>query len=105
MAKTKDVSEAIEDFKVIKIHAKKRSPSLKRVDLTRKSYKNKTINSQYYVNNLHVDGAMRIDSQYSWGKDIKIVSAIYTSVASSDHLAQIYTMTTPASIHKSISPK
>ena len=31
--------------------------------------------------------------------------AIYISVAFSDHMASIYTITTPASIHKSLSPK
>ena len=101
-----------EDFDATKNHAQKRSPSLKRVintfswsDSYRQLHKNKIIYSRYYANNLHGNGATRIDRQYSWGKDIQIVSAIYTSVAFSDHLAQIYTMTTPASIHKLMSPK
>ena len=101
-----------DDFDATKNHAQKRSPSLKRViktfswsDNFRQLHKSKTIYSRYYSNNLHGNGATRIDRQYSWGNGIKIVSAIYTSVAFSDHMAQIYTMTTPASIQKSQSPK
>ena len=101
-----------DDLDATKNHAQKRSPSLKRVintfswsDNYRQLHKNKTIYSRYYASNLHGNGATRIDRQYSWGNDIQIVSAIYTSIAVSDHLAQIYTMRTPASINKSMSPK
>ena len=101
-----------EDIDASKNQSQKRSPSLKRVintfswsDNYRQLHKNETVFSRYYASNLHGDGATRIDRQYSWGKDIKIFCADYKSIAFSDHMASIYIMSVPASIHKILSPK
>ena len=76
-----------EDIDASKNPSQKRSPSLKCVITF----------SRYYASNLHGDGATRIDRQYSWGKEIKTLFSDYKSIAFSDHMASIYTMTVPAS--------
>ena len=77
-----------EDIDASKNPSQKRSPSLKRVintfswsDNYRLLHKNATAFSRYYASNLHGDGATRIDRQYSWGKDLKILFADYKSIA------------------------
>ena len=95
-----------------KNQAQKVSASLKRAiktfewtDSYRNLYKNDVVFSRYYSTDLHGEGATRIDRQYGWGKDLKILSANYISIAFSDHHASVYRLKAPENLCKPLSPR
>ena len=60
--------------------------------------------SRYYSNDRSGTGATRIDRCYLYGA-LQPTDAVYTSVAFSDHLSHIVTISLPSPLSKSISPK
>ena len=79
----------------------KMSPSLTRVlqtfshsDCFRRLYPNKVAFSRFYNGAVGGVGASRIDRSYSWG-DISIQEAEYISIAFSDHMAHVVTVSAP----------
>ena len=89
----------------------KMSPSLKRVantfswkDSFRSLHPDSISFSRYYANERHGEGATRIDRSYIFG-ELTPVSAMYTSVAFSDHLSYIVTVQLPSPLQKAFCPK
>ena len=77
--------------------------AFKWTDSFRLIHQNKRSFSRYYESKGTV-GASRLDRQYQWG-DLSILSADYSSIAFSDHLAHIVQIKVPVSLARLLGPK
>ena len=73
-------------------------------DSFRELHPSSSIFSRYYENDRSGAGATRIDRNYHWG-DIKITDAKYVSIAFSDHMSHIITISLPDPLNVVLSPK
>ena len=78
--------------------------TFKWVDSYRELFPEAVTYSRYYENDLHGEGATRIDRQYNWGPLVTI-DASYVGVSFSDHLGYIAKVRLPALLSKLSSPK
>jgi exonuclease III len=87
------------------------SPSLKRLvntfefqDSFRELHPSLAMFSRYYANDRFGEGASRIDRNYHWAQ-LKIIDAKYVSVAFSDHMSHVVTISLPDPLSVILSPR